>query len=148
MMFNKSCIYNKINKELFKDIVNQVIEKDKKQIEVYIEEHYENQNGEVIVKVKNKFNYDKTLSEELNLLKKYYIVEIDSTILDKYENLEGSIIYVYGVGYFEKVYIDCLIENDDYYEFKEKFQEYDNKFSNIVFPFDDKELINNYIKYI
>lgn len=147
-MFNKNCVYNKINEKLFKDIMNEVLEKDKNQVEVYIEEHYTDQNGGVIIKIKNKFNYDQKSNENLNLLKKYYVVEIDSPILDKYEDLEGPITYVYNVGYFEKVYVDCLIENDDYRELKKRFQEYDNKFNSIVFPFNDEGFINNYIKYM
>ena len=32
--------------------MNEVLEKDKNQVEVYIEEHYTDQNGGVIIKIK------------------------------------------------------------------------------------------------
>lgn len=142
MLYNKKNIYNEITKEEFEKNQN-FYYNDVSDTVASVVYFYKNKNTNEVIKL--TFNSKKNELENFDLVNnelivKYYVIEIIPDLPIKLDLDDvGISTHIYNIGYFDITnYIDAPKEN---LNLEQKFKEYDEKFSEMVFPFTDDEFI-------
>lgn len=143
MLFDKEKNYRIISEDTFNnELVNF---KENSNIVGVIHYFYKDKNGNIIHK-ERKTNRKILLQEDLELIVKYYTIEIkiDEPMCFDYEDI-GMTYKIYNLGTF---YISSLfkMKTEKSNEIKSMFENYDKNYKSMTFPWTDEEFIMKYIK--
>lgn len=141
MLFNENKNYKEIDEETFNNELERF--KNSSDIVGIIYYFYKDKTGNIIKKERKSLRTP-TVENDLELLVKYYVIEVkvDEPICFEYEDI-GNAYKIYNLGNF---YISDLfkMKKDKMEEITTKFLNYDKNYNTLSFPWTDEEFITKY----
>lgn len=144
MLFDENKNYKEMNHDKFELEIGSF--KGNSNIIGTIYYFYKDDKGNIIKKSRSKVDVKPLIKDDYTLISKYYVIEVkvDEPLCFDYEDI-GNAYKIYNVGNF---FISDIFKMDDEQKkiIKSKFDLYDEKYKNMVFPWNDEEFIIKFNK--